>query len=301
MHYGLVIILLSFISNCAHSQGFYNTTNWRFSNPKKFGFTVIDVNYFDNNNAIAVGIGGIAKTTDGGTNWTYGPFTFVNPAGFIQQASFSNVHFVNANVAYAVGSFGVMAKSTDAGQSWSLVTTPLFANSKNINAVWFINKDTGYIGGQFNNTPDSLPKLYVTRNGGATWDSIAAPPVNGITRCGYINNVNMPSFLLNVDAKAKDIYRIRFINDSVGYVCGTASPLFPGHPAVNTTTCLPNGTNTSTGAHTAALLWKINKGVITDYSISKERIGYTGITVSPVVCGSRFGNISPAAQANPWR
>lgn len=294
--YYLLAILMLLLGGAAHSQG-YNTTNWRFSNPKQFGFTILDLDYFDNNNVIAVGgDGGIAKSTDGGSNWTYGPFTYLTPQGQLTKSTFNDVHYVSASVAYAVGDRGSMAKTTDGGLTWNFINTPLFANSKNINACWFINKDTGYIGGQFN-TPDSLPKLYFTRNGGATWDSIAAPPVNGVTRVGYIANPNVPSVLYPVNAKAKDIYRIEFINDSTGFVCGTASPLFPvvsGNAVA--ATCLPGTGTLTTGAHTAALLWRFSKGTLTDYSISKERIGYRGINVATPTCTSGFGNITPAAQ-----
>jgi gliding motility-associated-like protein len=206
------------------------------------------------------------------------------------------VHYVSANVAYAVGDRGSMAKTIDGGTNWTFIRTPLFANSKNINACWFLDNNKGYIGGQFN-TPDSLPKLYVTADGGATWDSIAAPAPNGVTRCGYINNVNIPSVLLPVDAKAKEIYRIEFLNNNIGYISGTGSPLFPvvSRNAV-AATCLPSTGTLTTGAHTAALLWKFQGGGLIDYSISKERIGYTGINTNTVTCTTGFGNLTPAAQ-----
>lgn len=264
-------------------QGQYNTASWRFSDPKPFGFTVLDVDYFDNTNVIAVGSdGGIAKSTDAGMTWKYGVFTFTSNSGVVVKPTFNDVHYVTASIAYAVGTTGCMAKTMDGGQTWSLVVNPLYGNQKSINAVWFTSASVGYIGGSFN-TPDSLPKLYVTRNGGSSWDSLSAPPVNGITRIGYINNPNLAPIAYNVDAKAKDIYSIEFINDSVGFVCGSGSPLFPAHPAVNTSTCLPNGSTTTSGAQTAGLLWKVTKNVIVDYSLSKERLGYTGVTVNPVL------------------
>ena len=295
-HYFLVIVLL-FISVSTLAQSEYRTDKWRFSDPKQFGFTVLDVQFYDNNLGIAVGgNGGIARTTDGGTKWTYGPFNYFTPTGLKTQSTFNDVHIASSTVAYAVGDRGLMAKSTNAGQNWTFINTPLYANQKNINTLWFLNKDTGYIAGQFN-TLDSIPKIYVTRNGGTSWDSLAAPVVNGKTRVGYINNVNIPSVLFDVDSKAKDIYSIQFINDSVGYVCGSGSPLFPrvSSNAV-AATCLPSTGNLTTGAHTAALLWKITKGVITDYSISKERIGYTGINTNTVTCITGFANLTPSAQ-----
>lgn len=299
--YYLFLILLSFSSTISFAQtSKFNDTDWKFSNPKQFGFTVLDVDFFDNNNAIAVGSdGGIAKSTDGGRNWTYGVFTFVNPAtGFETKGNFNDVHFITATTAYAVANTGLMIKTTDAGLTWSMVNTPLTANSKNINACWFMDANKGYIGGEYNNTVDSLPKVYFTLNGGSTWDSIAAPVSNGVTRCGYISNPNIPSVLLPVDAKMKQIYRIEFLSNGIGYICGQASPLFPAVSlrAISSTNCLPATTFLTTGAHTAALLWKFQNGVLTDYSISKERIGYTGINTNTINCTTGYGNVTPAAQ-----
>jgi photosystem II stability/assembly factor-like uncharacterized protein len=297
MYYTVFVIMLSFISTFSYSQG-YNTTNWKFSNPKQFGFTLLDVDYFDNTNVIAVGSdGGIAKSTDGGSNWVYGGFTYIGTNGIITKSTFNDVHYVSANIAYAVGDRGSMAKTTDGGVTWSFVNTPLFPNIKNINAVWFLDANKGYIGGQNNGTLDSLPKLYVTLNGGTTWDSIAAPTANGVTRVGYINNPNISSVLMPVDAKLKEIYRIEFLNNNLGYICGTGSSLFPAvsRNAV-AATCLPSTGNLTTGAHTAPLLWKFSNGVLTDYSVSKERMGYSGINTNTVTCTTGFGNLTPAAQ-----
>ena len=178
-----------------------------------------DVDYFDNNNVIAVGSdGGIAKSTDGGTNWTYGPFTYTRPDGLVTKQTFNDVHYVTATTAYAVGNGGLMAKTTDGGQTWAFVTTPLFANLKNINTCWFLDANRGYIGGQWNNSTDSLPKIYVTLNGGSTWDSIAPPLSNGVSRVGYINNTNAPSFLVPVDAKIKEIHTIQFLNNTYQHI-----------------------------------------------------------------------------------
>jgi photosystem II stability/assembly factor-like uncharacterized protein/subtilisin-like proprotein convertase family protein len=297
----LVLILVT--GGSVFGQG-YNTTNWKFSNPKQFGFTVLDVDYFDNNNAIAVGSnGGIAKTIDAGKNWTYGVFTYLNPTSFKVTANFNDVHYVTSTVAYAVGSLGAMAKTTDGGATWNFVATPLLPNTKNINACWFVDASKGYIGGEQNNTPDSLPKLYVTLNGGATWDSIAAPAVNGVSRVGYINNPLIPSVLYPVDAKLKEIFRIEFLNANTGYISGSNSygvTLFPNvsFRATSAAVCTPLATFLTSGSMGAALLWKFNNGVLTDYSISKERLGYFGINLAPasITCTSAFGSITPVTQ-----
>ncbi|MBL0056502.1 MAG: hypothetical protein IPP31_09960, partial [Chitinophagaceae bacterium] len=298
--HGLLVLFL-ITSSAVFSQG-YNTTNWKFSNPKQFGFTVLDVDYFDNNNAIAVGSnGGIAKTTDGGRNWTYGVFTFLTTASLKATPTFNDVHYITSTVAYAVGSPGVMAKTTDGGATWTFVNSPLYANAKNINACWFLDANKGYIGGDVNNNTDSIPRLYVTLNGGASWDSITPPLVNGVSRVGYINNPLIPSVLWPVDAKLKSIYRIEFINDSTGYVCGSNSyavSLFPSVSprATSSTVCTPLATFLTSGSMAAGLLWKFKSGVLTDYSFSKERLGYTGINTATINCSTTFGTVSPITQ-----
>ncbi|MES2774838.1 MAG: gliding motility-associated C-terminal domain-containing protein [Bacteroidota bacterium] len=292
-------ILLMLIGTVANAQG-YNTNKWRFSDPKQFGFTVQDVHFFDNNFGIAVGAnGGIARTTNGGAKWIYGPFTFLSPAGLITSGSFNDVHVATSTVAYAVGSNGMMAKSTNGGQDWSFVATPLFPGSRNINSCWFVNKDTGYIGGQWN-TLDSIPKLYRTRNGGATWDSIAAPASNGSSKVGYINNPNYPPIDMAIDAKVKEIQKIQFSSTGVGYICGGGFSHFPslGIPTNATTAnCVGTGTAFTTTSHNASLLWKFENGVLTDYSISKERLGYTGYpAAAPFNCSQKYGNVTQTVQ-----
>jgi gliding motility-associated-like protein len=290
-------IMFFLVSLVSYSQSFYNTTKWRFSNPKQFGFAVIDMDFFDNNNGIAVGAnGGIAYTKNGGTTWSYGNFSFINQSGLQTSTSFQDVHFVSATTAYAVGSNGCMAKTTDGGVTWNRVNNPLFANARNINTVWFLNENKGYIGGQHNNTPDLTPKLYFTLNGGATWDSIAAP-VGGKTRVGYVNNP-VGSFLWDINAKDKELYRIMFWDDNTGYICGSGLSTFEPIPNVSSTSpCNPTGTNTSTGSHHASLLWKFSNGTLTDYSISKERLGYNGIyTTLPGACNYRYASNSVHTQ-----
>jgi len=303
-HY-TAVILFSFISVFTLAQGppppppvqsLYKTSDWRFSNPKQFGFTILDVDFLDNNNVIAVGgDGGIAKSTDGGSNWTYGAFTFVTPAGTFTKQALNDVHYVSSSVAYVVGSSGCMAKTTDGGATWRFINTPLYPTSRSINAVWFVDENKGYIGGSWN-TADSIPKLYVTTNGGATWDSLAAPAVNGKTRVGYINNPNLAPILMDVNAKAKEIYRIEFTSPTVGFISGTSSQDFPRIPSAVAATCLPTGTTTSTGSHAAALLWKFDNGVLTDFSLSKERMGYSGINTNTITCTTLYGNITPMTQ-----
>jgi gliding motility-associated-like protein len=264
------------------------------------GFTFFDVDFVDNNQVLAVGSeGGIARSTDGGKTWNYGVFTYQTSAGLTARPTIYDVHAVNNQVAFAVGNQGMMAKTTDGGANWSFVRTPLYAKGRNINTVWFTSATTGYIGGQ-HNTPDSLPKVYVTRDGGNTWDSIAAP-TGPMSRIGYVNNPNVGSSLVPVTAKDKEILRIKFVNDSIGYVSGSGLSTYLRIPNVNATTGLPTGTTTTTGAHHASLLWKISSGRLTDYSTSKERLGYGGIIAPTVTVSTRWGAPTVGATTQSYR
>lgn len=261
----------------------------KFSNPKPMGFTSMYASFADNTNGICVGnVGAIGKTSDAGGTWQYGVFSYLDVTGKEVRPTFADVHFVTSNVAYAVGTAGAMAKSVDGGINWTLVKNPLYNVNLDINAVWFINKDTGYIGGKAIKTatstatginittnetdPDAAPKLYFTKNGGTTWDSIAAP-TGAKTMMGYVNNPTYAPIKKAISAWGKEIFRIRFVNATTGYVVGSTNTVYERIQSSATAT-------TSTSGNWAALVWKFDNGSLIDYSVSKEKLGYTGILPS---------------------
>lgn len=261
----------------------------KFSNPKPMGFTSMYASFADNTNGICVGnVGAIGKTSDAGGTWQYGVFSYLDVTGKEVRPTFADVHFVTSNVAYAVGTAGAMAKSVDGGINWTLVKNPLYNVNLDINAVWFINKDTGYIGGKAIKTatstatginittnetdPDAAPKLYFTKNGGTTWDSIAAP-TGAKTMMGYVNNPTYAPIKKAISAWGKEIFRIRFVNATTGYVVGSTNTVYERIQSSATAT-------TSTSGNWAALVWKFDNGSLIDYSVNKEKLGYTGILPS---------------------
>ncbi|RYE00522.1 MAG: hypothetical protein EOP50_03640, partial [Sphingobacteriales bacterium] len=260
-------------------------SKWKWVSPTPIGFSPNDVSYVDNNLGLAVGsAGGIGRTTDAGQTWAYGTFLYTNAGGSITKPTFNDVHFATPQVAYAVGDGGVMVRSIDGGINWTAVVNPLHNLGKNINAVWFINKDTGYIGGQAikssgfvaadSTMPDLIsPKLYITRNGGATWDSLQAP-IGAPTNVGFASNPANAPRLWNVKAFGKEIFKIAFANDSVGYVVGSAGS--GGYPITYAGSPAGNAFN---GAG-APLIWKIKNNQLTDYSISKEKVGLSGASAT---------------------
>lgn len=257
---GLIILVITGFSAISQvSNPAMGTSPWKFANPSPIGFTWTDMSFIDDNTGLAVGVnGGIARTTDGGRNWVGLPFKYVTNSNTVALGNFADVHFVTTTMAYAVGSGGLMVKSVDGGMNWSQITTPLTALGRNINGLHFLNKDTGYIGGAAltsSNTTNinDAPKVYFTRNGGSTWDSLASPfrpQQNAVTLSGF---------------NTGEIHRIHFVNDSVGYVSGSCG---------------------SAVANFSAILWKIEKNVVKDYSIHRTKFGITATT----------GSYTPATQ-----
>ena len=168
------------VSTFASAQGTYDTNKWRFSNPKPFGFTVIDVEFLDDNNILGVGSdGGIARSEDGGKSWSYGAFTFPSAAGSIFRTAFNDIHAVNTTLAYAVGTGGAMVKTTDGGKTWNRTLfvsdftgiSEITIDPKNPNILYAashqrMRQEWTYVGGG----PES--RLYKSTDGGTTWKEI---------------------------------------------------------------------------------------------------------------------------------
>ena len=198
------------------------TSPLRYVNPFQFGIDLNDISFVDNNNGLGVSIdGAITKTTDGGYTWDYIFYkvtSATNQVGF--AVGLNDVHFVTPTVAYIVGLQGMMLKSTDGGVNWTKINTPLTPFNKNINAIHFLNKDTGYIAGQSlltsttTNDPNAMPKIYFTRNGGATWDSLVSP---------FRPQQNTPANSAFING---EIQRLHFVNDSIGYAVGNCPKWF---------------------------------------------------------------------------
>lgn len=77
-------------------------------------------------------------------------------------------------VGYELGVSSHLSKSTDGGFNWQTVTFP-FNPSDNINAVFFLTEQTGYVGG-------SNGVVYKTSNGGSSWNSVSI--------AGYTSGIN---------------------------------------------------------------------------------------------------------------
>ena len=168
--------------------------------PKPLGFLVYDASFPDANNGWAVGESGmIAKTTDGGTTWSYKSLPMYTGNGLTSfRPILYQVQFLNATTGYTVGSNGAFLRTTDGGNSWTYLTGPLgplSSTNKTINNLFFFDVNNGWLIGDAPNASQAF--VYKTTDGGATWTAATNVPI-----------INTP------------FYGIDFITASTGYICG---------------------------------------------------------------------------------
>jgi photosystem II stability/assembly factor-like uncharacterized protein len=97
----------------------------------------------------------LVKTTDGGNSW-------IKTSLEISQAH-SSVIINKENVYYLIGAYRKVLKSTDFGDTWQTINTPIIV-SKYLLGIYFINKDIGFI--------TDGTEVYKTVNGGQNWDQV---------------------------------------------------------------------------------------------------------------------------------
>jgi photosystem II stability/assembly factor-like uncharacterized protein len=128
--------------------------------------TVYEIKFFDANNGAAAGaLGTVFFTTDAGTTWqptSIGFSTNCNIYGLAMSNSFADI----PNTIFAAAQSGIMAKSSNMGQTWIPISEA--ATLHNLRSIRMANNMTGYaVGGS---TTES--EVIKTTDGGLTWDKV---------------------------------------------------------------------------------------------------------------------------------
>lgn len=92
------------------------------------------------------------------------------------SANLNDVFFPTASIGYAVGNYGTVLKSIDAGNTWSTVAT---IPTVTLQSVYFTSADTGYAAGD---------QLYKTTNGGSNWSVILTDISNIFVEVYFVNS-----------------------------------------------------------------------------------------------------------------
>jgi photosystem II stability/assembly factor-like uncharacterized protein len=133
--------------------------------------SLYDVAFADEKHGWAVGaLGTLLGTTDGGETWVQAEAMQIDSFDGSEHPLVANLFGVAAispREAWAVGDFGVVLRTLD-GRRWSPVAIPQEALADDeipdriFNAVAFIDRDNGFIGGEFGTA-------LRTSDGGETW------------------------------------------------------------------------------------------------------------------------------------
>ena len=96
---------------------------------------------------------------------------------------------IDNNTVVAVGGTNTIIKSTDGGNSWLNYTQQLPNNCSN-QCVFFLNNQTGWIGGQDISGPGNylITKVFKTINGGENWNQASSIDAYSISKIQFLNS-----------------------------------------------------------------------------------------------------------------
>jgi len=209
----LIFLVLSGLSFNGYPQ-------WSWRNPLPQGNGIYDFSFTKDGTVFICGeIGSISKATEGYNKW-------VQQSSGTTAALFQ-IKFVSNDVGYAVGyeySYGVFLKTINGGTSWSVADT-----LSRVICLSFPSADTGFVGGENlyktcdgGNSFSILPNnpcgqilsvcclstsviytcgetgLFISYNGGSTWDSLYCNPGIHLRSVQFINQDS--GFILGLDA-----------------------------------------------------------------------------------------------------
>jgi len=162
--------------------------SWQYINMSAYANALVEVLFLDENTGFASGNNAngavVLKTIDGGQSWTtiYNG-TIAGEYVWKLQVLPSNTDVLFGAIETVAPNNGRLLKSIDGGLNWITKNAP----EPEIQAVGFVDENHGWMGGH-------ATGFYETTDGGETW-----------------NNTTVGS----------NLNRIVFINNSLGYACGT--------------------------------------------------------------------------------
>lgn len=199
--------------------------NWMLqTNPAN---ALYGISFTDINTGYACGsFGKIIKTTNSGNNWTqiFSPV----PNDYVLVG----IHFRNAVTGYFVGyklfTFeSVFIRTTN---GCSTYTVQNFQASTTFAAIYFIDDNTGFIGGK--------GVIYKTINAGTSWSLLTSPTINQLSSIyfpdavvGYMSGYSGTiikttnggsSWFQQTSTTNLDLKSVYFINENSGFICGNS-------------------------------------------------------------------------------
>ena len=169
---------------------------------------------------------------DAGTNVTIGSFLLVN--------EIADMHFVDVNTGWVVGSSDTIYKTVDGGATWTgtKITASGGQNKFLVQHIDFGSKTHGVVTGRYGAVVATQPLVAVTTDGGATWKDVTLPSdCQGVTSAAmaglstlvigglraaaaaaiWVSNDGGQSWTKR-NIIAKGVTDVQFIDDKVGFV-----------------------------------------------------------------------------------
>lgn len=186
----------------------------------------------------------VIQTTDGGSTWS--KMDCINlPKVEAGEAAFaaSNTNLIIRNNSIFMVSGGKKARcfvSNDIGKSWKVYNTPIIQGNTMtgiFTADFYDNKIGIIAGGNYEDLENNSKNKAITVNGGKTWRLIADGKGFGYASCiQFVPNSNGDEIVCvgatgvfysndrgenwKLFDKTKDLYTLRFYNDSIAYAAG---------------------------------------------------------------------------------
>ncbi len=134
----------------------------------------------------------ILKTQNGGSDWYEVEILSPNTT-YATSAYFTDIHFPNPSVGYAVGTADKIFKTTDGGENWTpLQWSTSTAPYRRMSEVFFKNENEGYVFGfEVANITLNIGQyknfMLKTVDGGQSWEETPLLTGNGISDHHYVN------------------------------------------------------------------------------------------------------------------
>jgi photosystem II stability/assembly factor-like uncharacterized protein len=97
----------------------------------------------------------------------------------ISIGDFNTVFFTSPSTGYASGSYGIMFKTTNGGDSW---TSQTLSATYGINDIYFVNSNVGFATGDGG-------KIFKTTNAGVSWSSLTTGTTGNLRGIHFINTL----------------------------------------------------------------------------------------------------------------
>jgi ELWxxDGT repeat protein len=154
--------------------------SWSVVDLSALGFNkrVRDLWFLNENDGFIIGEYKFYATSDGGVTWIEDPT--------VSGTSVSKIKFLNQNLGFLLGGYGMMYKTTNGGDTWSLVYPGIYPSEVNgvaqSSGKIFITTKDGYY------SNESARALAVSSDQGETWSSINHFPDGNIYQIDFSND-----------------------------------------------------------------------------------------------------------------